>query len=112
MVCQTRGSPARHPHWGRKGHHMLSRLTAPVTNLLKGRAPQPAPEKGVPELLAALTSVRAKKAELEREEQEIMAATRVRLREQEEVLEELKRKVQDSGIGGAAGAPAPVAPSA
>ena len=91
---------------------MLSRLTAPVTNLLKGRAPQPVPEKSVPELLAELAAIRARKADLERQEQEIIAATRVRLRQQEEVLAELKRQVQDCGIGAAENASAPVAPSA
>ena len=91
---------------------MLSRLTAPVTNLLKGRAPQPVPEKSVPELLAELAATRARKADLERQEQEIIAATRVRLRQQEEVLAELKRQVQDCGIGAAENAAAPVAPSA
>jgi len=91
---------------------MLSRLTAPVTNLLKGRAPQPVPEKSVPELLAELAAIRARKADLERQEQEIIAATRVRLRQQEEVLAELKRQVQDCGIGAAENAAAPVAPSA
>jgi len=91
---------------------MLSRLTAPVTNLLKNRAPEPTPEKGVPELLAALADVRARKARLEQEERDIIAATRERLRQQQEQLEELRRKVNDSGIEVAAGAAAPASPSA
>jgi hypothetical protein len=66
---------------------------------VKGRAAQtPATEKGVPELLAALADVRARKEQLEQEEKEIIAATRARLRQQQEMLEELKRKVNGCGI--------------
>jgi hypothetical protein len=90
---------------------MLSRLVAPVTNLLKSRPPQSLPEKGVPELLAALAEVRARKAQLEREEVEIIAATRARLREQQAALEDLRRKVQDCGIDGTEPVPVPSAPS-
>jgi hypothetical protein len=75
---------------------MLSHVAASATNLLKGKAAQP--PKGVPELLAALAAVRAKRAELEREEQQILAATRAKLHEQQQALEDLKRKVRESGI--------------
>jgi hypothetical protein len=75
---------------------MLSHVAASATSLLKGKpAQQP---KGVPELLAALAAVRARRAELEREEQEILAATRAKLHEQQQALEDLKRKVRESGI--------------
>jgi hypothetical protein len=90
---------------------MLSRLVAPVTHILKNPAPRPAPRKGVAELLAALTEVRAKRAALEREEKEIIAATRARLREQQEALEALKRKVHDSGIKIDGDGSAPAAPA-
>jgi len=90
---------------------MFSRLVAPVANFLKTRAPQSTPEKGVPELLAALAEIRAKKAQLEREEVEIIAATRARLREQQAALEDLRRKVQDSGIDATEQAAALSAPS-
>ncbi|HJT77348.1 MAG TPA: hypothetical protein VJ739_09130 [Gemmataceae bacterium] len=78
---------------------MLSRFAAPVAHLLRSPAPQPAPAQGVPELLAALAETRAKKAELEQREKELIAATQAKLREQEEALENLRRKVRDSGIG-------------
>jgi hypothetical protein len=89
---------------------MLSHVAASATSLLKGKpAPQP---KGVPELLAALAAVRAKRAELDREEQEILAATRAKLHEQQQALEDLKRKVRENGIEvDAAHAAPPVAPS-
>lgn len=77
---------------------MLSRFAAPVAHLLKSPAPQPAPPQTVPELLAALAETRAKKAELEQRERELIAATQVKLREQAEALEHLRRKVRDSGI--------------
>ena len=77
---------------------MLFRLLAPVTNLVKKRPLPPTPAKGVPELLTALAEVRTRKAQLDREEKEIIATTQARLREQQEALEELRRKVQDSGI--------------
>jgi hypothetical protein len=82
---------------------MLSRFAAPVANLLKSQTPQPAPPKGVPELLAALADTRARKAELERQEKELIAATQARLREQQAALEELRKKVRDSGIDTDAG---------
>jgi hypothetical protein len=89
---------------------MLSHVAASASNLLKGK-PAPAP-KGVPELLASLAAVRAKRAELEREEQEILAATRAKLHEQQQALEDLKRKVRESGIEvDAAHAAPPVSPS-
>jgi hypothetical protein len=77
---------------------MLSRLAAPVAQLLKNNAEQPAPQKGVPELLAALADARARKADLERQERELVAATQAKLREQQEALEDLRRRVRDSGI--------------
>jgi hypothetical protein len=77
---------------------MFTRLTAPVSNLLKGRPQQASGEKGVPELLEALAQVRARKAQLEQEEKEIIAATRARLRQQQELLEELKKQVHGCGI--------------
>jgi hypothetical protein len=79
---------------------MLSHLVGSVASVVKGKpseAPS-APAKSVPELLAALAVVRARRAELEREEQDILAATRLRLREQQEALEALRRQVLDSGI--------------
>jgi len=89
---------------------MLSHVAASATHLLKGK-PAP-PPKGVPELLAALAAVRARRAELEREEEAILAATRAALRQQQDALEELKRKVRESGIEvDAAHAAPPVAPS-
>jgi hypothetical protein len=77
---------------------MLSRFAAPVAHLLRNPVPQPAPAHGVPELLAALAETRAKKAELEQREKELIAATQVKLREQEEALAHLRRKVRASGI--------------
>lgn len=77
---------------------MLTRLTAPVSNLLKGRPHQAAAEKGVPELLEELAQIRARKAQLEQEEKEIVAATRARLRQQQELLEELRKQVHGCGI--------------
>ena len=89
---------------------MLSHVAASATNLLKGK-PAQSPQ-GVPELLAALAAVRAKRAALEREEQEILAATRTKLHEQQQALEDLKRKVRESGIEvDAAHAAAAVSPS-
>jgi hypothetical protein len=86
---------------------MLSRFAAPVAHLLKNQAPQPAHAQGVPELLAALAETRARKAELERREQELIAATQAKLREQQEALEQLKREVRNSGIALEGGQPAP-----
>jgi hypothetical protein len=77
---------------------MLARLASSVSKLLKKKAPSRAPDRGVPEFLAALTETRAKRAELERLEKEIIASTRAKLREQQEALEQLKRKVRDHGI--------------
>ncbi len=91
---------------------MLSRLAAPVATLLKKQPPRPAPVKGVAELLAALADVRARKAALDREERELVAATRDCLRKQQEAVEELKRKVHDCGIEFGEAVPAPFAPSA
>ena len=54
---------------------MFFRLMTDVTNFLKPKAPQTPPAKTVPELLASLAAVRARKADLEREEKEIVAAT-------------------------------------
>src|SRR4051794_28450877 len=92
---------------------MLSRLAAPVTHFLKGRKPQPqpVPEKGVSELLVALAAIRAKKAQLEEEERALILATRERFRREQEVLEELKRKVNDCGIEVLEGGLPPSAPS-
>jgi hypothetical protein len=95
---------------------MLSHLVGSVANVVKGKpsAPPSAPAKSVPELLAALAAVRARRAELEREEQDILATTRLRLREQQEALEALRRQVLDSGIeieGGHAACAPPVSPS-
>jgi len=91
---------------------MLTRLTAPVSNLLKGRGPQPVPEKGVAELLTELADVRARKEKLEQQEKDIIAATRDRLRQQQELLEELKKKVNGCGIEVHADGATPTAPSA
>jgi hypothetical protein len=77
---------------------MSFRLVAPVGSLLKNKVPQPAPQQGVSELLAALAATRAQKAELEQREQELVLATRAKLREQQEALEELRKRVRDSGI--------------
>lgn len=90
---------------------MLSRLASTVSNVVKGKAPQAArAEKGVPELLAALADVRARRAQLEREEQEILATTRSRLLEQQEALEQLKRRVHECGIQVEADRPTACAP--
>jgi hypothetical protein len=92
---------------------MLSHFAAPVTHLLKKNTsppPAPAPEKGVPQLLAALAEARARKAELERQEKELIAATQARLREQQQALEELRNRVRDSGIDIDATPPAPGGP--
>jgi hypothetical protein len=77
---------------------MLFRLLAPVTNFVKKRRRPSTPAQGVPELLAALAEIRARKTRLEQEEKEIIATTQARLREQQEALEDLRRKVRDSGI--------------
>lgn len=91
---------------------MLTRLTAPVSNLLKGRG-QPTPsEKGVAELLAELADVRARKTQLEEQEKEIIATTRARLRQQQELLEELRKKVNGCGIEVQEDSATPSAPSA
>ena len=90
---------------------MLSRVTSSVTNLLKSKAPQESPANGVPELLAILAGIRARRAELDREEKEVLAATRAKFREQQEALEELKKKVHESGIELHDEGPAPYAPS-
>ena len=88
---------------------MLSHFAAPVAHLLRKKAPPPVPEKGVPQLLAALAEARARKAELERHEKELVAATQAKLREQQQALEDLRNRVRDSGIeidGGHATPPA------
>jgi hypothetical protein len=90
---------------------MLFRLTSSVTGLLRSKTPPQAQSKGIPELLADLARVRARKADLEREEQGILSATQAKLREQHEALEELKRQVKECGIVSDA-SPAPFAPSA
>jgi hypothetical protein len=90
---------------------MLSRLVAPVGLLVKNKAPQPAPAQGVSDLLAALAAIRARKADLERQEQELVLATQAKLREQQEALEQLRKKVRDSGISTDGGATAPAAVS-
>ena len=79
---------------------MFSHFAAPVAHLLKKSPPppQPAPEKGVPQLLAALAEARARKADLERQEKELIAATQAKLREQQQALEDLRNRVRDSGI--------------
>ena len=77
---------------------MLSRLVGSATPTAKGTLSTPASEKSVSQLLAELAQVRARKAELDREETEILAATRESLRRQQAALEELKKKVQESGI--------------
>lgn len=84
-------------------------FATPVTQLLKTKAPQPARPRGVHELLQALAEVRARKADLEREERDIVAATRARLREQQEELEALRKKAEDSGIGADGDGPLPTA---
>jgi hypothetical protein len=84
---------------------MFSRLTAPVTNRPASKA-APA-EKGVPELLSELADIRARKAELEQREKELMAAARARLLQEQQALEQLKKKVFDSGIEFNEAAPAP-----
>src|SRR5437762_1682921 len=87
---------------------MLSRLTAPVSNLLGGRAAPPTTKKGVPEILAELAEVRTRKADLEQREQELLAAARAELLKEQQALEELKKKVTDCGIDlSAASAPVP-----
>ena len=80
---------------------MLFRLVTPVANFLKPKAPQvpQAPQaKSVPDLLVSLAALRAKKAELEREEKDIVAATQAGLRAQQEAVESLKKKLQECGI--------------
>jgi len=77
---------------------MLSRLMAPVANFVKKRGRQSPPHRSVSDLLAALADVRARKAQLDQEEKDLIAATRARLREQQEALEDLRRKVVDHGI--------------
>jgi len=77
---------------------MMSQLVSPVAHFFKNKTEAPVPTKCVPELLAALAETRAKKAELEQQERDLVAATQAKLREQQEALEELKRKVRDSGI--------------
>lgn len=77
---------------------MLSRLAAPVVNLLGSRPTPPKAVKGVPELLAELAKVRAEKAGLERREEEIISAARARLLQERQALEDLKKKVTECGI--------------
>jgi hypothetical protein len=90
---------------------MLSHLVSPVAHLLKKKPEAPAPGKGVSELLAALAETRARKVELERQERELVAATRARLREQQEALEGLRKRVRDSGIEPDEGQVVPAAPA-
>jgi hypothetical protein len=82
----------------RKEHLMLAGLTKSAINLVKSNTPAQRPVRDVPELLSALTTVRAKIAELEHQEKEILAATAAKLREHESALEELKKKAQGCGI--------------
>lgn len=89
---------------------MLSHLVGSVAHAVKGKSPQSPQPKEVPELLAALAAVRARRAELEREEQDILAATRLRLREQQDALEALRRQVLESGIDIDGDRPAACAP--
>jgi hypothetical protein len=77
---------------------MLFRLVTPVANFLKPKAAQVPQAKTVPELLVSLAAVRARKADLEREEKEIVAATQAGMRAQQEAVEALKRKLQECGI--------------
>jgi hypothetical protein len=98
---QTRQTPRRQILSGTKGHPMLSHFAAPVAHLLKKNgppSPTPAPGKGVAQLLEALAETRARKAELERQEKELIAATQAKLREQQQSLDELRNRVRDSGI--------------
>jgi hypothetical protein len=77
---------------------MFFRMAAPVNGLLKSRSNGLAPQKTVHDLLTALAEIRERKAELEKEERELVAATRARLLEEQETLKTLERKVQDCGI--------------
>jgi hypothetical protein len=80
---------------------MLFRLVTPVTNFLKPKVlqtPQAPQNKTVPDLLVTLAAVRAKKAELEREEKEIIAATQAGVRAQQEAVEGLRKKLLEVGI--------------
>jgi predicted DsbA family dithiol-disulfide isomerase len=96
---------------------MLFRLVTPVSNMIKNKTSPPTPEKTVPELLAALADVRARKATLEREEREIMASAKAGVRKQQEALENLRKQAQDCGIdfhpenGTAAAEPAAARPT-
>ena len=81
-----------------KEHLLLAGLTKSAINLMKSNKPAQQPAMDVPELLSALTTVRAKIAELAHQEKEILAATAAKLREHESALEELKKKVQECGI--------------
>jgi hypothetical protein len=94
---------------------MLSRFA----NIVKPKAPPAspaAPTSGVQELLARLAAIRAKKAELDQEEKAVLVATATCLRQQQEALEELKRRVSECGIelegGRSATYAPPVGPSA
>jgi len=82
----------------RKGHLMLSRLTAPATSRLSGGDAQSKSAKGVTELLAELAEVRVQKAELEKREAAIVTAARARLVQERQALEGLKKKVAECGI--------------
>jgi hypothetical protein len=76
----------------------LSRLTGSGSNASKGKAPPPSQPKTVAELLDALAQVRARKIELAQQEQEILAETQKALRDHQEALLELRRRVQECGI--------------
>jgi hypothetical protein len=58
----------------------------------------PAAPKGITELLADLSAIRAKKEELAKAEKDTLAAIRARLKQQKEELAQLEKKLTELGI--------------
>jgi hypothetical protein len=85
----------------------ISRSNADPQVAPKNKGQQPAAANDVADLLAALAETRARKADLERQEKELVAATQAKLREHQEALEELRKRARDSGIDTDPGQPVP-----
>jgi hypothetical protein len=82
-----------------KNPPLISPLPVPTDGSLvpsPGRL-EPAP-KGITELLADLSAIRAKKEELAKAEKDTLAAIRARLKQQKEELAQLEKKLAELGI--------------
>jgi uncharacterized protein YlxW (UPF0749 family) len=98
MVAAAEQGPRVPPHRRiSKELAMLSHLISPANTTRKNKPQQAERPRDVRDILEELADVRAKKAELEKRERELLAAARVRLREQQEELEALRRQVHENG---------------